>query len=154
MRTARVPARVIAVASLLLLPAVLTACTKPSPGATVFSGGSSAYREAACWTDGDTGLDASNCTEDLIAKASDGEVVGKVSVVPGSTVGISVDPVVADAGWYPVIGNQRLVDEPITSTYYRFTYPDMQSIPEGGTALQIIAGAEKAKGIWVFSLVK
>lgn len=146
--------RLIAAASVLLLPIVLTACTKPNPGATVFSGTSSAWREAACWANDDNGIDATNCTEDLIAKASDGNVVGTVTVVPGSTVGISVDPVVAEAGWYPVIGNQRLVEEPITSTYYRFTYPDMQAIPVGGTALQIIAGSEKAKGIWVFSLTK
>lgn len=146
--------RISAVAAIVLIPLALTACTKPTPGATVVSGTSSAHREAACWSFEDTGLDPATCSEDLIAKASSGEVVGKVTVVPGSTVGISVDPVVAESGWYPVIGNQRLVSEPITSTYYRFTYPEGQAIPEGGAALQIIAGDESARGLWVFSLEK
>lgn len=140
--------------AIVLLPLALTACTKPNPGATVFSGTTSAWREAACWTDSPDGLDPESCTQDLIGKASDGGVVAKIPVVPGSTVGISVDPVVAEAGWYPVIGNQRLVEQPITQTYYRFTYPDLQQIPEGGAALQIIAGGENAQGIWVFSLVR
>ena len=149
MRTSRLAAA----AGIALLPLALSACTKPNPGATVFSGTNSVHREAACWS-ADGQLEASTCSEDIIAKASTGDTVGTIPVVPGSTVGISVDPVVADAGWYPVIGNQRLVQEPIRETYYRFTYPDLDSIPAGGAALQIIAGAEQAQGIWFFSLVK
>ena len=149
MRTSRLAAA----AGLVLLPLALAACTKPNPGATVFSGTSSVHREAACWS-ADGALEASQCSQDLIAKASAGDTVGTLRVVPGSTVGISVDPVVADAGWYPVIGNQRLVQEPIRETYYRFTYPDLQSIPADGAALQIIAGTDQAQGIWLFSLVK
>ena len=150
MRTSRVAAA----AGLVLLPLALSACTKPNPGATVFSGTSSVHREAACWSADGSGLDATTCSQDLIAKASAGDAVATLPVVPGSTVGISVDPVVAEAGWYPVIGSQRLVQEPITSTYYRFTYPDLESIPADGAALQIIAGGDQAQGIWLFSLVK
>lgn len=146
--------RAVAVAGLLVLPFALAACEKPNPGATVFSGAASVYREAACWSFDGTGLDAATCTEDLIAKASQGDAVAALKVIPGDTVGISVDPVVADAGWYPVIGNQRLVTQPITSTYYRFTYPDLQEIPADGTLMQVIAGTDQAQGIWVFKLTR
>jgi hypothetical protein len=52
-----------------------------------------------------------------------------------------------------VIGQQRLVSTPLDTTYYRFTYPDLQEIPAEGVLLQIVAGrGESAKGIWVFRL--
>lgn len=149
MRTSRLAAA----AGIVLLPLALSGCTKPNPGATVFSGSASVHREAACWTADAAGLDAASCGEDLIAKASSGDTIGRLPVVPGSTVGISVDPVVADAGWYPVIGSQRLVQEPIHETYYRFTYPQLEAIPTDGTTLQIIAGTKQAQGIWLFSLI-
>ncbi len=73
--------------------------------------------------------------------------------MPGDTVGISVDPKVADAGWTPVIGQQRLTSTPLDTTYYRFTYPDLQEVPADGVLLQIVAGrGESTKGIWVFRL--
>jgi len=79
--------------------------------------------------------------------------VATIPVVPGETIGISVDPKVADAGWSPVIGQQRLVSTPLETTYYRFTYPDLQEIPAEGVLLQIVAGrGDSAKGIWVFRL--
>jgi hypothetical protein len=74
-------------------------------------------------------------------------------VIPGETVGISVEPVVADTGWFPVVGNQRLTSKPITSTYYRFTFPELQEFPEEGLLLQIVAGTDsETRGIWVFKL--
>ena len=60
----------------------------------------------------------------------------------------------ADAGWFPVIGDQRLTQSPITSTYYRFTFPDLQEVPAEGLTLQIVAGQDdKTRGIWVYQLV-
>ena len=44
--------------------------------------------------------------QDLIEKASTGDGVARIPVVPGETIGISVDPSVADVGWSPVIGQQ------------------------------------------------
>jgi hypothetical protein len=91
----------------------------------------------------------------VIEQALTGDAVSEIPVVPGQTIGISVDPVVADQGWYPVLGNQRLTSSPVTTTYYRFTYPDLQAIPADGLALQIVAGAgEETRGIWVFKLVR
>ena len=92
-------------------------------------------------------------SQSLIAEASTGDNVPRIPVVPGETIGISVDPVVADSGWSPVIGQQRLVSTPLETTYYRFTYPDLQEIPPDGVLLQVVAGrGDAAKGIWVFRL--
>lgn len=140
-------------ALLVLVPVFLAGCEKPNPGATVFSGTTSKWREAVCWSHDAPALEPGSCAQDLIERATAGGAVAEVPVVPGETVGISVDPVVADTGWFPVIGNQRLTTRPITSTYYRFTYPDLQEVPEGGTLLQVVAGVEETRGIWVFSLV-
>ena len=98
-------------------------------------------------------LEPGDCAQSLIAEASTGDNVPRIPVVPGETIGISVDPVVADSGWSPVIGQQRLVSTPLETTYYRFTYPDLQEIPPDGILLQVVAGrGDAAKGIWVFRL--
>lgn len=130
----------------------LAACEKPGPGATVFSGSTSAYQLALCWSFDGEPLSAETCAQDLVTEALDGADVGRIPVLPGQVIGISVDPVVADAGWYPVIGSQRLTQQPITSTYYRFTYPDLQEVPADGVTLQIVAGSEGTLGLWVFEL--
>lgn len=132
----------------------LAGCSKPTPGASVFSGTTSQFRHAVCWAfDADT-IDPKVCAQDVIAKAVSGPGVATIPVVPGETIGISVDPVVADAGWFPVIGDQRLTQSPITSTYYRFTFPDLQEVPAEGLTLQIVAGQDdKTRGIWVYQLV-
>jgi len=76
-----------------------------------------------------------------------------VSVLPGDTVGISVDPVVAETGWFVLLGNQRMSVDPISSLYYRFTFPEALDIPAEGILLQIVASrGEGARGIWVFKL--
>jgi hypothetical protein len=131
----------------------LAACEKPTPGATVFSGMSSSYEHALCWSFDGEPLNAQTCAQDVVTEAIDGATVGKVPVVPGDVIGISVDPVVADAGWFPVIGSQRLTQQPITSTYYRFTYPDLQQLPPDGVSLQVVAGNEGTLGLWVFQLI-
>ena len=88
-----------------------------------------------------------------MTEALDGADVAAIPVIPGQVIGISVDPAVADAGWFPVIGSQRLTQRPITSTYYRFTYPDLQEVPVDGVSLQVVAGSEGTLGLWVFQLV-
>jgi hypothetical protein len=132
---------------------VLSGCTKPLPGATVFSGANSQGRQATCWAFDAEELAAGDCAQDLIAQAATGDAVSVVNVFPGDTVGISVDPVVAETGWFVVLGNQRLTENPITSLYYRFTFPAAQEIPAEGVLLQIVASSGVgARGIWVFKL--
>jgi hypothetical protein len=132
----------------------LAGCEKPGPGVSVVSGTTSEWRESLCWSFSGEPLSPETCAQDIVTQALDGSEVARIPVIPGGTVGISVDPVVADAGWYPVVGSQRLTQQAITSTYYRFTYPDLQQIPEDGIALQVVAGqGESTVGLWVFQLV-
>lgn len=129
----------------------LTACEKPNPVASVFSGTVSDWQPALCWNHDDEPLDLEACAQAVLAAAEDGP---QIPVVPGSTIGISVDPVVAEAGWRPVVNGQDLVPELITSTYFRFTFPDLQAVPEEGVRMQILAGpADQARGVWSFTLV-
>ena len=131
----------------------LAACEKPAPGVSLVSGMTSAYRAALCWSFDGEPLSAETCAQDVVTEALDGADVARVPVIPGQVIGISVDPVVADAGWFPVIGSQRLTQQPITSTYYRFTYPDLQEVPADGVSLQVVAGADGTLGLWVFQLI-
>jgi hypothetical protein len=132
---------------------LLSGCEKPAPGVSVFSGTSTEYRTAVCWAFESDALEPGDCAQELLTEASARDVVARVPIVPGDTVGISVDPKVADAGWTPVIGQQRLTSTPLDTTYYRFTYPDLQEVPADGVLLQIVAGrGESTKGIWVFRL--
>lgn len=132
----------------------LTACEQPNPGASVFSGTTSQWRQAACWVDEGDSLDANACAQDVIANAGEGGKLASIPVVPGQTVGISVDPVVADAGWYPRINGQNLTQSPITSTYFRFTFPEFQEVAADGLVMELVAGsAEETRGVWLFQLV-
>jgi len=140
----------VTVASALLL----SACEKPSPGVSVFSGSTSSYREAVCWSFDGEPLGPETCAQDIVAQALEGEQVASLPVLPGDVIGISVDPKVADLGWYPVVGSQRLTQQPVFSTYYRFTYPDLQPVPPDGVALQVVAGqGTETLGLWVFRIV-
>ena len=151
MTRARLPL-VLAGAALLALG--LTACEKPNPGATVFSGTTSQFRQAACWSFDAAALDAHSCAQDVIDAAASGSRTASIPVVPGQVIGISVDPVVADAGWSPRINGQNLAPTPITSTYFRFTFPEFQEIPQDGLIMEIVAGQDaKTRGIWIFKLV-
>src|SRR6056300_366753 len=105
---------------------VLTGCEKPAPGVSVFAGTTTEYRPAVCWAFAGEALEPGDCAQDVITEASTGDAVATIPVVPGETIGIIFDPKVADAGWSPVIGQQRLVSTPLDTTYYRFTYPDLQ----------------------------
>lgn len=137
--------------------AALTACEKPAPLVTVFSGTNSEWSRALCWShDPNESIQAAGCAENIVAAAADGGEIASIDVLPGSVVGISVDPVVTDGGWYPTVGSQRLTETPITSTYFRFTFPDFQAVPEEGLEMRIQAigpdGADDVRGVWVFRL--
>ena len=149
-RTSRLVGTLVVAAAAAL---VLTGCEKPAPGVSVFSGTTTQWRTAVCWAFDTEALEPGDCAQDLLTEASAGDVVARVPVLPGDTIGISVDPKVADAGWTPVIGQQRLTSTPLDTTYYRFTYPDLQEVPADGVLLQIVAGrGESTRGIWVFRL--
>ena len=131
----------------------LSGCTKPTPGATVFSGTTSEFRQATCWAFDAPALGPGECAQDLIAQAVEGDAVSVIPVLPGGVVGISVDPAVADAGWTIVLGNERVNSTTLNSTYHRFTLPEQAVIPESGVQLLVLAGSgSDTRGIWVFRL--
>lgn len=132
----------------------LSACEKPDPSATVFSGTTSKWKPATCWAPEGSTIDVDACAKEIVQSTSDGATLPAIPVAPGDTVGISVDPVVADAGWQPVINNESRSGGPVTSTYYRFTMPEQSSLPADGIVLQIIAGTSgNLRGVWLFRLV-
>ncbi|MBI1351939.1 MAG: hypothetical protein GC156_12570 [Actinomycetales bacterium] len=144
----------IALGALVLAAAALTltACSKPNPIATVYSGTSSEWREAACWSSS-SAIDATQCAQQVLSNASGGSLA-TVPVVPGEVVGISVDPVVAEKGWTPRIAGQPLTQTPLTQTYFRFTFPEFQGVPSDGLNMEIIAGTNgDTNGLWLFQLV-
>ena len=137
----------------VVLACTLTACEKPNPEATITTGTSSAHGQALCWAQ-DAAISAQSCAESLVAGAINNPDTPTVQLVADETVGISVDPKVAEFGWYAAIGGQRLTAKPLYGTYYRFTFPQ-SAIPDAGFSLQIIAqnAQNSARGIWVFRLV-
>ncbi|MBK9738290.1 MAG: hypothetical protein IPO93_01965 [Actinobacteria bacterium] len=145
-------ATVLAGSAILVLS--LAGCDKPNPGASVFSGTTSQFQRASCWSFTGEAIDPAACAKDVVGSALEGARIPKIPVVPGQVIGISVDPVVADEGWVPQVNSQNLTQSPITSTYFRFTYPEFQSVPEEGILLQIVAGKEGAsRGVWFYRLM-
>lgn len=142
-------------ASVLLL--AVTGCEKPNPGVSVWSGTTSQHTQALCWSaDATQSVEAAGCARDVITKAREGGQIPEISVIPGDTIGISVDPKVAANGWIPEVGSEPLATTPITSTYFRFTFPDLQSVPAEGLELRVLASGESnndLRGLWVYRLV-
>jgi hypothetical protein len=137
-----------------LLVAGLSACEKPNPGATVFSGTTSRWQQAACWSHTAAAVDTEKCARDVVNNTISGVKVPTIPVVPGQVIGISVDPVVADATWTARVNNQSITTTPISNTYFRFTFPDLSEVPPEGILMQLVAGKEgAAKGIWLFKIV-
>lgn len=132
---------------------VLAGCEKPNPGVTMWSGTHSEHASALCWSFDDAqAIDAKQCAEKAIQAAAEGGSVPSIPVMPGGTLGVSVDPVVTDNGWLIAQGGQAATN-PMTSTYFRTT---MTQVPAAGTLLEVRAlGADgkSTRGLWVFKLV-
>jgi hypothetical protein len=143
------------VAGSVLLVAGLSACEKPNPGATVFSGTTSRWQQAACWSHDSAAVDTNKCARDVVNNTIEGATVPTIPVVPGQVIGISVDPSVADVTWQARVNNQSITTSPISNTYFRFAFPDLSEVPPEGILMQIVAGKEGApKGIWLFKIVR
>jgi hypothetical protein len=149
------PRRSLAIALVALSPLVLAGCEKPNPGVTVWSGTSSEHVQALCWQPKELGgLTPKECAEDVLAAAGSGQGITALEVAPGETVGVSVDPVVAEVGWSLQIAGQTLATG-LTDTYYRFTFPETVATEGAGYTLQVIAAAKPngARGYWFFQLL-
>lgn len=146
--------RVMLAGAVALAGGALAGCEKPAPAITVFSGTNSVYTKALCWAGEDPGLEPDECAQNIIAGAELGGAP-ELATVQGATVGISVDPIIAESGWTPAIGGQRLVSEPLTETYYRFVLPSPSELPPDGYGLQILAGGNtNLRGVWAVRLVR
>lgn len=141
----------LSVSGLLVLS--LSSCTKPNPAVTVTAGTSSAHTQAICWSPA-LALSAATCSEASLAKAVSSPDIATVKVSGDQTIGISVDPKVAEFGWYAVVNGQRLNKSAVTSTYYRFTSP-FTDIPAEGYAMQVISQSQQtgARGLWLFKII-
>lgn len=129
----------------------LTGCEKPPPSVSVFSGTSTVHTEALCWAFDADQLSPGQCAEDLIA-GRDTSRVPTLDVQDGNTVGISVDEVVAETGWtIGAVGGQPVTPEPLTTSYYRFTFGAGATEP---ILLQIVAGdsTQQMRGMWIVRL--
>ncbi len=142
-------ARSIVVVPALALAAVgLTACQQPTPGVTAFSGTTSSHRQAACWAPAGAYLTEETCTVDQLRPPEDREI----PLLAGRTVGISVDPAIADIGWFPTLGGDRLTEAPVTTTYWRFAPTAAQAATPAGLSV-IAANADGTRGVWTFRAV-
>ncbi|MEO8105825.1 MAG: hypothetical protein ABI720_00770 [Actinomycetes bacterium] len=141
----------------------LAACDKPAPSVTVFSGTTSAHREAICWSfEADRPVEKGDCSLDLEAQPADevaDTLLDEIAVIatrPGQTVGISVDPVVAENGWLVSINGAPLTRSPVTDKYFRFTMPP-RPLRKGDAQLVIQAvteGGDEIRGSWIFGLTE
>jgi hypothetical protein len=149
-------------AVLLTAATLLTACEKPRPLATVFSGSASISREALCWSSDPTrAIDAADCLIDegsgALSEADAAELadyLGTLVVNSGQTVGISVDPEVAESGWSVSVNGRRRNADLINSTYFRFELSE-RDFRGRSLELQVIAPTSdltQRRGLWVFEL--
>lgn len=146
---------------------LLSGCEAPNPAATVFSGTTSVNREALCWSpepDQPSGPDDCLVTEadlnvggDALSADASAELVDYlaiIEVVPEETIGISVDPEVAEAGWSITLNGKALSSELITSTYHRFSLSE-RAFRRGPIEMRIFAATEDGTGVrgsWVYQL--
>jgi hypothetical protein len=124
--------------------AALASCEKPPPGVTVFTGTSSQRLAPTCFS-WDGQINAEECITQAAQKAASGQTKA-LDVVAENVVGISVDPAIAEQGWYPSIAGQRLTQDTLTTTYFRFSFPRGPASPEGYPLAVISEGEEK--GVW------
>ncbi|HAM23513.1 MAG TPA: hypothetical protein DCQ04_14865 [Actinobacteria bacterium] len=132
----------------------LTGCTQPTPDVTVWSGTTSVVRAATCWEPESSVSEAvKNCIAEAQSKPTSD--IPSIAVSPGNIVGINVDPQVAEATWLPSVGQQPLAEAPISDSYYRFTYPNIKTPPDGYLLAVTARGtsADQNRGLWLFRLV-
>lgn len=140
---------------------ILASCQQPAPGVTVFSGTSSAHREAICWSFEPTkGVEKADCSLELDTKPA-GDIaqtlldeIAVIPTTPGETVGISVDAAAAENGWLVSINGRSLTRDPVTEKYFRFTMPP-QPLRAGDAQLVVQALTEdgtQIRGSWLFGL--
>jgi hypothetical protein len=105
-------------------------------------------------------VEQGDCSVDLEAQPA-GDVadallkeIAIIPTTPGETVGISVDPEVADNGWLVSINGSSLTRTPVTEKYFRFTMAP-RPLRDGDAQLVVQALTEDGsaiRGSWIFGL--
>ena len=128
---------------------LLAGCGAESePLVTVFSPGSGSVSvPPQCWSPDEV------VSEQDCASTSN---LGHIAVQPGATIGVNVDPEIAELGWVPTVGGERLVAQDLDSTYYRFALSESNFAETPDPALEIYAVDEdqKTRGLWVLQLTR
>ncbi|WP_316741887.1 DUF2771 domain-containing protein [Streptomyces sp. MK7] len=127
----------------------LSACSKPTPIATITVGDDSVHSEATCYNDG-----KAIKTADL-PKCLKSDKTIKVDTA--ETVRFGVDPDIAEKGWTILMNGQPLV-EPTKKTYQTIpgsVFFNAQYGASGNSTWVAIAEGEKGTtGVWSFKLQK
>ncbi|MFJ8609474.1 DUF2771 domain-containing protein [Streptomyces sp. NPDC003631] len=150
LRSRRAVAALGAVSAGLLL---LSACSKPTPLATVTVGTDSVSTETDCYNDGKeiTTAQAAPC---LDQKSKD---IKSIKVDPDDTVRFGVDPSIAGQGWTILMNGQPLTES--SKKTYR-TIPGsvffnaQYGASGNSTLVSIKEGESKVTGLWSFKLEK
>ena len=151
-RSARLATCAVTTASLLLL----AGCDKPFPTVTVQSGSSEDHVDAVCWKRDGTPISPTTCQSQLDPDQRAARM-GLVKVHAGDSIGVSVDPDVADAGWQVQVGDGALSARRLTDTYFRFGPFGERDLANAPLQLRIFAYAgpgNDARGLWLFTLVR
>ena len=130
---------------------VLSACQKPTPIITLFSGARSVHTDALCWSyDEATQVNNTACQ----AAVKDLQPV-VLAAVARTTIGISVDVSIAANGWVPM-WNGAALSGPITSTYYSLALSDQDLATAPGllTVQGLTANGTAVRGLWAVHVVK
>jgi len=149
----RVVALALTVAATALL---LTGCTKPNPGVSVWSGTKSIHLQAQCWSpDATKAIDVNKCSAALDA-ANKGKDIPTLTVNPGAVMGISVDVKVAKNGWVAKLGQNNLTPTKVSNTYWRWTYPQLAGLAAKNQLIILASGPTSStyRGVWVFNTVE
>ena len=130
----------------------LTACSKPAPEVSVFSGATSVHTAALCWSNDA----ATACNTQGIGGTHD-----SLTIQQGSPLGISVDSDVADAGWVPQLvingQSQSLTTAPLHRRYWKMQFPETAgtSLMGHSVTLEVIAltdNQQSPRGVWSIAL--
>jgi hypothetical protein len=140
-RTSRAFIAVLAVAALGLV-----GCEKPQPGATAWSGTSSAYVTPVCWA-WEGSIDPSTC-----AQLQDADLP-VIEVLDGRIMGISVNPSLTEHGWVPFIDGQALTQQAVRSSYWRVPFPGTLRSQDATLQVMALDGRGGAFGLWAWRLV-
>ncbi len=132
----------------------LSACSKPTPLATVTVGDNSVHTQAACYRDGNV------LTTGAVRTCTGGKTGTTIKIKSFQNFHIGVDTAISDKGWYLFTNGQRVTDV-MKDTYRTFGGAQLfQNSATGASAksavLDLVETSDgttnKVTGVWRFKL--